>query len=187
MYLFVVWGAVIFRIDRFPITWVPMYSNYYPSETISAKVWDKEKIANGLLVTHQDGSTSYVSSKDLNIPQPNFRRLYYERMFGSGPPKHHQGNRNLSPLNRWIRGLKENEPNFQADWDWRMCWSVNQTLEYQPTDPKFIIGAEADYQVRVYRKQDIMNQDVSKVRIKTIHAKIQWKDEWLPRWEHGLL
>ena len=36
-YLTIIWAAVIFRIDHFPLTWVPMYSVYQPSETISTK------------------------------------------------------------------------------------------------------------------------------------------------------
>ena len=187
LYLTIIWGAVIFRIDRFPLSWVPMYSTYSASDTITAKVWDKEKISKGLFVTHKDGSTSYVSHKDLNIPQTNFRRLYYQRMFGSGPPKHRQGNRNLSAFNRFVRGLDEGEENFSADWDWRMFWVLNKTLGHQPQDAKFIIQIEAEYQTRTYRKADLMKQDVSKATIDTYHALIEWQDQWLPRWEHGLL
>lgn len=36
-----------------------------------------------------------------------------------GPAKHRQGNMNMSEFNRWLRGLKEGEPNFYAEWDWR--------------------------------------------------------------------
>jgi len=187
LYLIVVWAAVIFRIDRFPITWVPMYSDYKTRDTISAKVWDKKKIKRGLFVTHKDGSTSYVSPKDLNIPKPNFRRLYYQRMFGGGPPKHKQGNRNLSTFNRFVRGLGEEEENFSVDWDWRIFWVLNKTLKHEPEDPKFIVKVQADYQKRIYRKADLMKQDISKAEIATRHALIEWQDEWLPRWEHGLL
>ena len=105
LYLIVVWSAVIFRIDRFPITWVPMYSVYQPSETISKSIKDKAAMRKGFRVTHRDGSISYVSYNDLNIPKPNFRRLYYSRIFGHDPPKHKQGNTSLGSVNQWIRGL----------------------------------------------------------------------------------
>ena len=186
-YLTIIWAAVIFRIDYFPLTWVPMYSSYYPDDTITAKVWDKDRISRGLLVTHRDGSTSYLSHKDLNIPKPNFRRLYYQRMFGSGPPKHRQGDRNLSQLNRLIRGLEEGESNYSVDWEWRMFWSLNKTLGYEPPDPRFVVKAEALYQIRMYRKDDLVKQDVSKVRTETMEASIEWKDEWITRWKHGTL
>jgi hypothetical protein len=187
VYLTIIWAAVIFRIDRFPLTWVPMYSVYEPRETISVKVWDKDKYRKGLKVTHRDGSTSYVSYKELNIPQPNFRRLYYSRIFGTAPPKHKQGNTELGALNRWVRGLDDHERNFSVDWDWRMFWTVNKTLRHEPSDPKFIIRMEADHQKRIYRKDDLLQQDVRNVQIDTRQALIEWQDEWLPRWEHGIL
>jgi len=187
LYLIVVWAAVIFRIDRFPLTWVPMYSVYEPSETISAKVWDKNKYGKGIFVTHRDGTTSYVSPKDLNIPKPNFRRLYYSRIFGSAPPKHKQGNTELGTMNRWVRGLDEDEPNFSVDWEWRMFWTLNKTLRHEPSDQKFIVQMEADYQRRIYRKADLLKGDISKVEIQTRKALMEWNDEWLPRWEHEQL
>ena len=187
LYLIVVWAAVIFRIDRFPLTWVPMYSVYEPSETISAKVWDNNKYGKGILVTHRDGTTSYVSSKDLNIPKPNFRRLYYSRIFGSAPPKHKQGNTELGTMNRWVRGLDEDEPNFSVDWEWRMFWTLNKTLRHEPSDQKFIVQMEADYQRRIYRKTDLLKGNISKVEIQTRKALMEWNDKWLPRWEHEQL
>ncbi len=66
----------------------------------------------GFRVTHRDGSISYVSYKDLNIPKPNFRRLYNAIIFGHDPPKHKQGNTSLGSVNRWVRGLDDNEPDF---------------------------------------------------------------------------
>jgi len=187
LYLIVVWAAVILRIDYFPLTWVPMYSVFEPSETISAKVWDKDKYGKGILVTHRDGSTSYVSAKDLNIPKPNFRRLYYSRIFGSAPPKHKQGNTELGSINRWVRGLDEDEPYFSVDWDWRMFWTLNKTLQHEPSDPKFIVRMEADYKRRIYRKADLIKGDLSPAKIKHKEAIMEWHDEWLPRWEHEQL
>ena len=186
-YLTIVWGAVIFRIDYFPLTWVPMYSVYEPRETIAVKVWDKDKYRKGLKVTHRDGSTSYVSYKDLNIPKPNFRRLYYSRIFGTAPPKHKQGNTELGPMNRWIRGLEEDEPNFSVDWEWRMFWTLNKTLRHEPHDPKFIVRIEADHQKRIYRKADLLTGHVGKAQIHTNKAMIDWQDQWATRWEHELL
>jgi hypothetical protein len=46
---------------------------------------------------------------------------------------------------------------------------------------------EADHQKRVYRKEDLLRQDVRQVQIATRQALIEWRDEWLPRWEHGVL
>jgi len=187
LYLTVIWAAVIFRIDRFPITWVPMYSVYQPSETILKSIRDKAAIRKGLRVTHRDGSTSYVSYKDLNIPKPNFRRVYSSRIFGTDPPKHKQGNTALGSVNRWIRGLDENERNFSVDWEWRMFWTLNKTLELEPADPKCITRIESSKQSRMYRKADLAKGDASKVEIYTNQAVIDWQEQWVKRWNHGLL
>jgi hypothetical protein len=74
-----------------------------------------------------------------------------------------------------------------VDWGWRMFWTVNKTLRHEPADPKFIIRMEADHQKRIYRKDDLLQQDVRNVQIDTRQALIEWQDEWLPRWEHGIL
>jgi hypothetical protein len=187
LYLIVVWAAVIFRIDRFPLTWVPMYSVYKPSETISTGVRDNAAIRKGFRVTHRDGSISYVSYKDLNMPKSNFRRLYGAIIFGHDPPKHKQGNTALGPVNRWIRGLDEHEPNFAVDWEWRMFWTLNKTLQFEPADPQFITRIEAAHQRRIYQKADLLQGDTSKVEIHTNQAVIDWQEPWGKRWHHGLL
>ena len=187
LYLIVVWVAVIFRVDRFPITWVPMYSVYQPSETISTRVRDKAALRKGIRMTHRDESISYVSYKDLNIPKPNFRRLYGSRIFGHDPPKHKQGNTALGLINRWVRGLDDHERNFSVDWEWRMFWTLNKTLQFEPADPKFIIRMESAHQKRIYRKADLLKGDTSKVEIQTNRAVIDWQEQWIKRWKHGLL
>lgn len=186
-YLIVVWSAVIFRVDRFPITWVPMYSVYKPSDTISSKVWDKKRFKKGLKVTRRDGSTGYVSHKDLNIPKPNFKRLYYSRAFGTGPPKHNQGNTALEAYNRWIRGLGPEEKNFSVDWEWRMFWTVNKTLGYEPDDPQFITKIETYKDSRYYKKADLLRGDTSKATTKANTSFNQWQDTFLSRWKHEQL
>jgi hypothetical protein len=164
-----------------------MYSVYQPSDTISKSIRDKAAMRKGLRVTHRDGTISYVSYKDLNIPKPNFRRLYSSRVFGTDPPKHKQGNTALGSINRWIRGLDENERNFSVDWEWRMFWTLNKTLQFEPANPKFITRIESSKQRRVYRKADLANGDTSKVEIQTKKAVIDWQDQWVKRWNHDLL
>lgn len=163
-----------------------MYSVYEPRETISVKVWDKEKARKGFIVTNRDGSTGYVTSKDLNISKPHFRRLYYDLLPDSKisetvPPKQEQENIELGMINRWIRGLDQAERRFADDRDWRMFWVLNKTLGHEPSDPKFIIRIEADHQTRVYRKEELLRQEVRNVQIDTRRALIEWRDEWLPR------
>ena len=185
MYLVLVWTAIVVRCDRFPLTWVPMYSTYTPREAFYVRVFNREFLAKGLRVTHRDGSTSYLSKEDLNIPNANFRRLHNERMFGAGAAKHTQGNMNLSSFNRWLRGLADGEPNFSVEWDWRIMWSLNKTFGYVPADPKFIVRAEAKAEDRMYIKKDLLNNDFSTARVEINHASIEWKEEWSQRWNNG--
>jgi hypothetical protein len=182
VYVVVIWTAALIRVDHFPLTWAPMYSVYTLSLTTSVCVLDKELITKGLFVTHRDGSTSYVSKEDLNIPKGHFRRLSCQRMFGKGPPKHSQGNRNLSSFNRWLRGLDADEPNFSAEWDWRIFRSLNKTLGHEPSDPKFIVRVEANPERRHYLRGDLSKSEQTVER-----ASLEWKVEWLERWNDGTL
>ncbi len=184
-YLLVAWTAIVVRCDRFPLTWVPMYSTFLPSEISTVRLFNKELMAKGLRVTHRDGSTSDISKDDLNIPKPNFRRLYNERMFGAGPAKHRQGNMNLGSFNRRLRGLAEGEPNFSALWDRRILWSLNKTLGYEPRDPRFIVRAESQVTERHYLKKDLLKQDFSNATVQEHRASIEWKEEWATWWEDG--
>lgn len=187
VYLLVVWTAVAVRCDRFPLTWVPMYSTYTPNESIPVVVIDRNNMERGLLVTRRDGSKGYVTREELNIPRTHFWRLYYQRMFGAPPAKHTQGNMSLGAVNRWLRGLEEGEPNFSADWDWRIIRSLNKTLGHEPSDPAFIVGAETEYEVVRYQKRNLLERDVGSPERVTLRAHPQWKDEWVQRWKDDAL
>jgi len=186
LYLSLHSAAVLFRVDRFPLTWAPMYSVFKPDDTISTRVNDKELIRKGLRLTHRDGSTSYVSYPDLNIPRSNFKRLWGSLLFGHDPPKHKQGNTSLGAINRWVRGLDATEPNFDVDWAWRVFWTINKTLELDPSDPRFVTRIESRHERWVYRKEDLRNGDTSKVEILDRKAVIDWQEEWAERWDRAL-
>lgn len=187
VYLVIVWTAVAVRCDRFPLTWVPMYSTYAPSESIPVVVIDREDMTRGILVTRRDGSRGYVTREKLNIPKTHFWRVYYQRMFGAPPAKHTQGNMNLGTVNRWLRGLEEGEPNFSADWEWRIIRSLNKTLGHKLSDPDFIVGAETEYQVVRYQKRNLLKGETGSPERVTLRADPQWKDEWLQRWNDDVL
>lgn len=183
VYLLVLWAAMLVRCDRFPLTWAPMYTTYIPSESISVVVMDEERMTQGLFVTRRDGTTASLTANDLNISKFHFWRLYYQRMFGGGPAKHAQGNMNLGSFNRWIRGLKPGEPNFSAEWDWRILRALNRTLGHEPPDLKFIVRVETDYEIMRYLKADLLQKDLSKAERQPLHASIAWKQEWAKRWD----
>lgn len=179
-HLVVVWTAVVFRIDRFPLTWAPMYSTYSHSNKLDRRVEDQARARRGFLVTHRDGSRSHVGVRQLNISKWIMARLYYQRAFGKGPIKHKQGNMNLGWLNRTVRGLGPDEPRFKVDWTKRLFWTLNKTLGYEPDDPRFIVRIKAKQERFEYDPATLALLDQSKKK-----RTLRWKEEWRPLWESG--
>jgi hypothetical protein len=174
----IVWAAVVFRDDRFPLTWAPMYSLYEPEDEIGIRKVDPDDLRRGFVVTHRDGTTSRIGRHELNVPKWNFYRLYYQRAFSSPPVKHRYGNASLDPLNRWVRGLEPGEPIFRADWEFRLFRTVNRTLGHEPDDPEFVVRIEARYERIVYGRDPVeLRRRFEK------HADLRWKEEWRSRWE----
>lgn len=127
-HLVVVWAAVFVQFDEFPLTWVPMYAVFQPTELLSYRVVMPENVKRGFRATHRDGSTGWITQRDLNISKRHFRRLYRQRPFQK------------RPLERW---------------DYRILRSVNRTLGLAPDDPKFIVRLEADIERWWLRKTDL--------------------------------
>lgn len=178
LYFVAVWSAVILRVDHFPLTWAPMYSVYEPKEQFRVRVMDKKKIKRGFRVTHRDGSSSRVGTRELNIPFGNMRRLYAQRAYGKAPPKHEQANAALSATNRWARGLEDEEPAFEpVEWDWRLFRSLNKTLGHEPDDPGFVIRIETSIDVAYFAKPELRLVERKKKR-----ATLEWEETWRERW-----
>ena len=139
-------GAVFFRVDTFPLTWVPMYSQFLGQTVLSAPVGDKAKLRNGFQVTTAAGETEFIGPKTLNVPNAAFRRLYTERAFGKGPPKHLRERERLNPLSDAIFDLFYEDPRTGIDWHSRLLDMMNETLERRPSDPNYIVKAVASYE-----------------------------------------
>jgi hypothetical protein len=180
VYLVVLWAAVALRVDRFPLTWAPMYSTYAPKDTVSVKIVEGKKMDRGLQATRADGSEVLLDRKDLNLPKLSFWRIYYQRMNAQGPIKHKQGNMNLSDFNRWWRGLDVGEKNFEADWPRRLIGSVNRTLGHAPGDPEFIVRLEVVQKRRYYDADDLSN-----TWEKDKHYVALWNEAWQIDWDDG--
>jgi hypothetical protein len=185
-YLIVIWGAVLTRCDQFPMTWAPMYTNYTPSPEISATIRDQEALERGILVTHRDGSTSYLTREDLNISKRSFWRIPYQWMYGTGP-KYDEHSGNISAFNWWLRRLFVPSRESEPECHWCLFWSLNKTMGYEPNDSRFIVRIDAERERRVYNKEDLLRKDTTKVKIITEHATVEWQDEWLERWNNGKL
>jgi len=182
VYFAVLWLAVVFRIDHFPLTWAPMYAAASrPEPTFSKRVVDKQEMKKGLLVTLHDGSKQRVSKEDLNVPKWNFYRIYYQRAFGGSPPKYKQLVTNMGPLNRWVRGLGPGEEIPEADWERRLFYVLNKTLVREPGDPDFIVRIEA-WQERA----EFQLEPLEYVGNHTRHADLHWREEWRGDFDGGL-
>ncbi len=178
IYFLTVCGAVVFRIDYFPLTWAPMYSVYEPKQQFRVRVLSKKQIRRGFRVTHRDGSGGSIGPRELNIPFGNMRRLYAQRAFGKAPPKHEQANAALSAANRWIRGLDDEDSAYEpVEWDWRLFSSVNKTLGHAPDDPGFITRIESSTEVAYFSRPDLRLVERKKKRV-----TLDWDERWRDRW-----
>ncbi len=177
LYLLAVWGAVVARCDRYPLTWAPMYSRFSASDVTSSREVDHEQFNRGMFVTRRDGSTDQVGRKALNISRQHMYRLYYQRTFGKPAAKHANANQDLSTFNRWLRGLDPGEDAIPNDTAFQVLRSLNRTLGHEPDDPGFIVRVQADV-VRVFRRLD----DLSVYWREKHEADIHWSEEWRERW-----
>lgn len=157
-HLLVCWVAVVLRIDRFPLTWVPMYSVYRSEDefvykvTYHDKTWLWEK---GWLATRRDGTTEWLSRRAANLPHRTMRRLYYQRTRGGAPPRYRHTNHDANTLDRWLWGLEPGEPYVEIDWQRRLLVAVNKTWGRRPSDPDFIVSLEARAERFVFDRESL--------------------------------
>lgn len=165
----IVWGAFLLRVDRFPLSWAPMYTVLRPGPVLSVPVWDR---TNTLLATRRDGTTENIDAETLNIPSLSFWRLYYKRMFGRGPAKHDH-DRVEEEWNRGIRQALSLDSHPDVQWDRRVLESINQTLERAPSDPAFIVSIEARAEIIRFDKR--RQGEFEREEVVSIY---RWDDEW---------
>jgi len=174
-------AAIVFRIDNWPLTWVPMYAAYLPVDEVRVRVWDKQEIRQGFLVTTRDGRTEWINHERLNIPRTKFIRLYYERIHGAVPPKDEQSHIALSPPNRWLRELFDPHPSVNQ-WDWRVLRSLNKSLGREPGDADFIVSAQATALQRSFSIADLNDGGGVQPREERVVATATWNEAWISRW-----
>lgn len=161
----VTFGAVFLRIDTFPLTWVPMYSLFHGENTLVVPVGDKAKTKRGFIVVTASGNTEFVSQKDLNIPKAAFRRIYYERSFGKGPPKHLRERVGLNPLSNALFNLWYPDPATSVDWSARLFETLNETLSRSPSDENYIVQITAESDFTALSREQRRSGDLSDLNI----------------------
>lgn len=177
-------AAIVFRIDNWPLTWVPMYAEYVPVEDIPVRVWNLEEVQRGFLAIRQDGGEERINPQRLNIPRTKFIRLYYERIFGLGPPKDYQSHLALSPANRYLRELFDPDPATSVFWDWRILYSLNKSLGREPGQPDFIVEVQAPALEYLFSLRDL-NDGGGLTPLQTRRTGLaRWRDEWVWRWNN---
>ena len=170
------WTSVAMRIDRFPMTWAPMYSVYQPPKGSNFRVpyrdrtWLKEK---GWRATRRDGSQEWINQRDVNLPTRNMWRLYYQRTHGKAPPKYKHMNHDAGTLDRWLYGLEPGEDYYDIDWRRRLLTSLNKTLSRDPEAADFIVKVEAKGERYVFDRKDLSYRGTS-----PNNATASWDDRW---------
>jgi hypothetical protein len=178
IYWAVVWIAVVFRIDRFPMTWAPMYSIYKPKPktaktrrvTHIQKGWLK---SNGFLATQRNGRERWVKQSDLNVRSSSMRRIYYRRTRGQGPPTHHEHNFDAGTIDRWLWGLEPGDKFIDVDWRRRVFESINKTLDLEPDSPEFIVKLGMQSERYVFDRESLEQTDTQLEEF-----EIEWNEVW---------
>jgi hypothetical protein len=169
----VVFGAVFLRIDTFPLTWVPMYSQFHGLNDLTVPVGNMSRMNRGFKVTRASGQTDYVGPRELNIPNANFRRIYYERAFGVGPPKHRRERVALNPFSNWVFDLFYADPAHSVDWEMRILSTLNRSQVLEPEDADFIVQAEGISDFATFSRETRRQGDLSTPRMTTRRAELK--------------
>ena len=182
LYFAILYGAVILRIDYFPLSWVPMYGYRLYTEQLTVKFGDKSARDRGFFAQRANGETLYVSADDLNVPGANFRRLYNQRAFNVGPPQDARERVSLMSFNRWwYETFVGPDPRLSPNYSGQLLTSVNKTLGYGPKDPRRIVRLEAQLDVATFDRKHVDVGDLSKPVVERGTAIITEKGSFLKR------
>ncbi|MBA2466092.1 MAG: hypothetical protein H0V46_00610 [Sphingomonas sp.] len=163
LFFLILYGAVFLRIDYFPLSWVPMYGQRGHSEKLTVKFGDKAARKRGFEAQRANGERLYISPDDLNIPSANFRRLYNQRAFNTGPPQDRRERAALMSFNRWwYETFVGPDPRLSANYSGQLLDSVNKTFGYGPTDPRRIARLRASIDFATYSRQHVDAGDLSR-------------------------
>ena len=172
----VVFGAVFLRIDTFPLTWVPMYSMFHGTEDLTVIVGDMPRMKRGYEVTLASGETGYVGPKELNLPNGKFRRIYYERSFGVGPPKHRRERVALHPFTNWLFDQFHPDPATSIDWEARVMATLNRSLKREPGNPDYIVKAVAVSDFAIFTREQRRRGEIANFEAITRRAVLTVQD-----------
>jgi hypothetical protein len=166
LYFIVLFGAILLRVDYFPLSWVPMYGAREPAPNVIVKIGDKAEREAGFVAVRANGETVLVGPDDLNIPNANYRRLYNQRAFNNGPPQDDRERLGLAPINRWwYETFVGPDPRLNKNYVGELLHSVNATFGYGPADPRRIVRLEASLRFADFQRSHLDRGDLSQPEI----------------------
>lgn len=173
LFFLVVFGAVFLRVDYFPLSWVPMYGRRDTAAEKTFHVGSLERRTLGFEARRASGEPVLIDRKMLNIPHANFRRLYMQRAFNSGPPQHLRERLALMPFNRWwYETLVGPDPLLGANNPARLLKSINQTLGFGADDPRRIVRLEAHVDLATFSQAKLDAGDFSMPQVRHASAQV---------------
>jgi hypothetical protein len=173
VFFLITFGAVFLRVDYFPLSWVPMYGRRDTAAEKTYYIGDLERRTAGLEAQRANGERLFVNRKLLNIPQANFRRLYMQRAFNSGPPQHVRERLALMPFNRWwYETLVGPDPLLGANYPAQLLRSINATLGHGADDPRRVVRLEAHVDLATFSRASLNAGDLSIPQVRHATAQV---------------
>jgi hypothetical protein len=165
-YFVIFFGAVLLRIDYFPLSWVPMYGHHRGDADRTVALGDKDARKQGFAAQRANGERLYISAADLGVPSSNFRRLYNRRAFNRGPPQDGRERLELAAVNRWwYETLVGPDPRLTTNYVAPLLKSINRTFGYGPADPRRITRLDISVRTATFSRARLAHGDLSHPRI----------------------
>jgi hypothetical protein len=172
-FFLITFGAVFLRVDFFPLTWVPMYADWDTAAVKTFFIGNLEQRTAGFEAQRADGEWVYVNAKMLNIPHANFRRLYMQRAFNSGPPQHLRERLALMPFNRWwYETLVGPDPLLGANYPAQLLRSINKTLGFGSDDSRRVVRLEAHLELATFSQASLDAGELSVAKVRYATAQV---------------
>ena len=163
LYFLIFFGAIFLRIDYFPLSWVPMYGFHRAKPNVTVTIGDLDERKRGFAAWRANGEHLYISAEDLGVPNANFRRLYHQRAFNSGPPQDKRERAGLMRFNRWwYETFVGPDPMLDRRYAEQLLTSVNRTFGYGPQDPRRIVRLEAGLNKATFTRADVDEGNLSR-------------------------
>ena len=180
LYFLIFFGAIFLRVDYFPFSWVPMYGNHKVGEQLTVGIGDKARRARGFRAQRASGEQIFISPDDINIPGPNFRRLYQQRAFNQGPPQDAREREALIGFNRWwYETFVGPDPRISPRYTQELLSSVNRTFGYRANDPRRIVQLEAELDMATFQYPDVRVGNLSRPTVRRAVAIITERGAFL--------